>query len=229
MPDLLERDFTASAPNEKLVGDLTYLPCADGQNLYLATVIDCFARRLVGWSIADHMRTAHVADALLAAAATRGSLAETIVPGDHGAQYTSRASAPLCGRLGMTRSMGAVGSSADNALTESFNATLKREPPARDARRRIRLEHAGRGPAGAVRLGHPPQHPPPALRLRAAHPERLRGPPGPGYAANRGVDTPRVSKIRGQGPRAAASDGNLRAGATPLAVLHERRAWLEVR
>jgi transposase InsO family protein len=127
VPDLLERDFTAPAFNEKYVGDITYLPCADGSTLYLATVIDCFSRRLVGWSIADHMRTDLVADALLAAAATRGSLAGAIFHGDHGAQYTSRAYAALCDRLGVVRSMGAVGSSADNALAESFNATLKRE------------------------------------------------------------------------------------------------------
>jgi transposase InsO family protein len=127
VPDLLERDFTAPAPNVKYVGDITYLPCADGQNLYLATVIDCFSRRLVGWSIADHMRTDLVTDALTAAAAARGSLAEAIFHGDHGAQYTSRAYAALGSQLGVTRSMGAVGSSADNALAESFNATLKRE------------------------------------------------------------------------------------------------------
>jgi len=127
VPDLLERDFTADIPNTKYVGDITYLPCADRQNLYLATVIDCFSRRLVGWSIADHMRTELVTDALLAAAATRGSLAGAIFHGDHGAQYTSRAYAALCSQRGVTRSMGAVGSSADNALAESFNATLKRE------------------------------------------------------------------------------------------------------
>ena len=90
-------------------------------------MIDCFSRRLVGWSIADHMRTDLVTDALLAAAATRGRLAGAIFHGDHGAQYTSRAYAALCDRLGVIRSMGAVGSSADNALAESFNATLKRE------------------------------------------------------------------------------------------------------
>ena len=127
VPDLLKRDFTADAPNVKYVGDITYLPCADGSNLYLATVIDCFSRRLVGWSIGDHMRTELVADALLAAAATRGGLAGAIFHGDHGAQYTSRAYAALYSQLGVTRSMGAVGSSADNALAESCNATLKRE------------------------------------------------------------------------------------------------------
>jgi transposase InsO family protein len=125
--DLLERDFTADAPNTRYVGDITYLPCADGSTLYLATVIDCFSRRLVGWSIADHMRTELVADALLAAEATRGGRAGAIFHGDHGAQYTSRAYAALCAQLGVTRSMGAVGSSADNAPAESFNATLKRE------------------------------------------------------------------------------------------------------
>jgi transposase InsO family protein len=127
VPDLLERNFTADAPNRAYVGDITYLPCGEGQHLYLATVIDCFSRRLVGWSIADHMRTELVTDALTAAAATRGSLTGAIFHGDHGAQYTSRAYADLCARLGVTRSMGAVGSSADNALAESFNATLKRE------------------------------------------------------------------------------------------------------
>jgi transposase InsO family protein len=101
VPDLLECDFTADAPNVKYVGDITYLPCADGTNLYLATVIDCFSRRVVGWSIADHMRTELVADALLAAAATRGSLAGAIFHGDHGAQYTSRAYADLSDRLGL--------------------------------------------------------------------------------------------------------------------------------
>jgi transposase InsO family protein len=127
VPDLLERDFTAQEPNTVYVGDITYLPCGGGQDLYLATVIDCFSRRLVGWSIADYMRTDLVTDALTAAAAQRGSLTGAIFHSDHGAQYTSRAYADLCTRLGVTRSMGAVGSSADNALAESFNATLKRE------------------------------------------------------------------------------------------------------
>lgn len=86
VPDLLGRDFSASAPNTKYVGDITYLPVGDGEFLYLATVIDCFSRRLVGWSIADHMRTELVADALRAAAATRGSLVGAVFHSDHGAQ-----------------------------------------------------------------------------------------------------------------------------------------------
>lgn len=145
VPDLLGREFTAPAPNRVYVGDITYLPLAGGENLYLATVIDCYSRRLAGWAIADHMRTELVEDALRAAAATRGSLAGAIFHSDHGSVYTSRAYARLCERLGVVRSMGAVGSSADNALAESFNATLKREvlqddpswPDARTCRRQL--------------------------------------------------------------------------------------------
>ncbi|MDC2952391.1 IS3 family transposase [Streptomyces heilongjiangensis] len=127
VPDLFRRDFTASGPNLKYVGDITYLPVGDGEFLYLATVIDCFSRRLVGWSVADHMRTELVTDALRAAARTRGSLAGAVFHSDHGAQYTSRQFADVCADLGIRQSMGAVGTSADNALAESFNAALKRE------------------------------------------------------------------------------------------------------
>ncbi|MFJ2444651.1 IS3 family transposase [Streptomyces sp. NPDC087658] len=127
VPDLLRRDFTASMPNTKYVGDITYLPVGDGEFLYLATVIDCFSRRLVGWSVADHIRTELVTDALRSAARTRGSLAGAIFHSDHGAQYTSRQFADICTELGVRQSMGAVGTSADNALAESFNAALKRE------------------------------------------------------------------------------------------------------
>jgi transposase InsO family protein len=127
VPDLIKRDFTADAPNQRYVGDITYLPIADGSNLYLATVIDCHSRRLVGWSVAEHMRTELVEDALKAAAATRGSLAGAIFHSDHGSVYTSKDYATLCAQLGVTQSMGAVGTSADNSLAEAFNATVKRE------------------------------------------------------------------------------------------------------
>ncbi|MFJ8197152.1 IS3 family transposase [Streptomyces sp. NPDC096152] len=126
-PDLIGRDFTASEPNTKYVGDITYLPVDGGKFLYLATVIDLASRRLVGWAIADHMRTDLVIDALTAAERTRGSLAGAVMHTDHGAQYTSRAFADACRRVGVRQSMSAVGSSADNALAESFNATFKRE------------------------------------------------------------------------------------------------------
>ena len=143
VPDLLKRDFTADAPNERYVGDITYLPVGDGEFLYLATVIDLRSRRLAGWSIAGHMRTELVTDALEAAAATRGgNLAGAIFHSDHGGQYTSKDFAAACARLGVQQSMGAGGTSADNAAAEAFNASVKREtlqgahrwPSARHAR-----------------------------------------------------------------------------------------------
>jgi transposase InsO family protein len=127
VPDLFQRDFTATEPGRKYMGDITYLPLAGGKFLYLATVLDCFSRKVVGWSIADHMRTGLVADALRMAASTRGSLEGAVFHSDHGAQYGSRAYAGLCDQLGVTRSMGSVGTSADNAACESFHASLKRE------------------------------------------------------------------------------------------------------
>ena len=127
VPDLVKRDFTAPAPNRKYVGDITYLPLANGKNLYLATVIDCYSRKLAGWAVADHMRTDLIETALLNAKNSRGSVDGAVFHADHGAQYTSKAFATLCRKFGVSLSMGAVGSSADNALAESFNATLKRE------------------------------------------------------------------------------------------------------
>jgi transposase InsO family protein len=127
VPDLVKRNFTAPAPNRVYVGDITYLPIADGTNLYLATVIDCFSRRLAGWAIADHLRTSLIEAALNETRSLRGDLTGAIFHSDHGTQYTSNDFAILCGKLHVTQSMGAVGTSADNALAESFNATLKRE------------------------------------------------------------------------------------------------------
>jgi transposase InsO family protein len=128
VPDLLERDFTAPAPNTRYVGDITYLPVGDGTFLYLATVIDLHSRRLAGFSINDHMRTDLVTDALKAAATTRGgNLNGAVFHSDNGAQYASAQFADLCDRLGVIRSRGRVGTSADNAAAESFNASLKRE------------------------------------------------------------------------------------------------------
>ncbi|MFG3604837.1 IS3 family transposase [Micromonospora chersina] len=126
-PDLIGRDFTAPGPNQRYVGDITYLPVGERGFLYLATVLDLHSRRLAGWAIADHMRTDLVIDALHAARRTRGSLHEAIMHTDHGDQYTSKAFATECQAAGVRQSMSAVGSSADNAAAESFNATFKRE------------------------------------------------------------------------------------------------------
>jgi transposase InsO family protein len=140
--DLIGRDFTATEPNTKYVGDITYLPVTGAKPLYLATVIDLCSRRLAGWAIADHMRAELVVDALAAAERTRGSLNGAIMHTDHGSQYTSAAFADACAKAGVTQSMSAVGSSADNAAAESWNASMKREtlqgakawPTARHAR-----------------------------------------------------------------------------------------------
>jgi transposase InsO family protein len=126
-PDLIGRDFTAEQPNTRYVGDITYLPVGDRGFLYLATVIDLHSRRLAGYAIADHMRAGLVVDALHAAQRTRGSLTGAIMHTDHGAQYTSKAFATACTTYGVRQSMSAIGSSADNAAAESFNASLKRE------------------------------------------------------------------------------------------------------
>ncbi|WP_448221621.1 IS3 family transposase [Gordonia iterans] len=132
-PDLLKRDFAADTPNSVYVGDITYLPLAipgvegRAKNLYLATVIDCCSRKVVGWAIADHMRVELVIDALRAAVGDRGCLDGAIFHSDHGSVYTSQAFAGVCAELGITQSMGAVGTSADNSLAESFNAAFKRE------------------------------------------------------------------------------------------------------
>jgi transposase InsO family protein len=126
--DLVERDFTAAAPDELHVGDITYIPTDEGF-VFVASVLDVFSRRLIGWSIADHLRTELCLDALRAAAATRGCVrfAGTVFHSDHGCQYTSELFNHACRDLGITQSMGTVGDSYDNALAESFWASLKRE------------------------------------------------------------------------------------------------------
>ncbi|MFD6045935.1 IS3 family transposase [Streptomyces koyangensis] len=126
-PDLVMRDFTADTLNTKWCGDITYIPVGSTW-LYLATVIDICSRRVVGWSIADHMRASLVTDAIEMAVSARGGEVDGVVfHTDRGAQYVSRAFVDVCRRHGIRRSMGRVGSSYDNALAESFFQGLKRE------------------------------------------------------------------------------------------------------
>ncbi|MGD3113064.1 IS3 family transposase [Streptomyces sp. YGL11-2] len=127
VPDLLMRDFTADSLNTRWCGDITYIAVGTTW-LYLATVIDICSRRVVGWSIADHMRTSLVTDAIEMAVAARGGQVDGVVfHTDRGAQYSAAAFAEVCRRHGIRRSMGRVGSSYDNALAESFFQGLKRE------------------------------------------------------------------------------------------------------
>ena len=108
--DRVKRDFNAEAPNSRWCGDITYLRTGEGW-LFLATVIDLFSRRVIGWSVADHMRTELVADALRMAVATRNGeeLAGVVFHSDRGSQYTSAEFGDLCDRHGVIQSMGATG------------------------------------------------------------------------------------------------------------------------
>lgn len=126
IPDLVGRDFTAEAPGRKLVGDITYLPTWQGF-CYLATVIDCCTKECIGYAIAEHMRAELVIDALRMAARNYDLEAGAIFHSDHGSQYVSQAFAEAAAQLHIRQSVGRVGSCFDNALAESFNATLKVE------------------------------------------------------------------------------------------------------
>lgn len=140
--DLVKRDFNPAAPDTTWVGDITYLRTGEGW-LFLATVIDLFSRRVIGWSVASHMRTELVSNALSMAVATRGGTVDgAVFHSDRGSQYTSAEFGELCHELGVTQSMGATGVCWDNAAAESFFGTLKRElahrrrwPTRADARR----------------------------------------------------------------------------------------------
>ncbi|MFF1497610.1 IS3 family transposase [Streptomyces sp. NPDC058304] len=126
-PDLVRRDFTAGQLDEKWCGDITYVQVG-GAWLYLACVIDICSRRVLGWSMASHMRAELVIDALkMAVAARGGNVGGVIFHADRGAQYTAAAFAQVSDEYGIRRSMGRVGSSYDNALAESFWQGLKRE------------------------------------------------------------------------------------------------------
>jgi putative transposase len=126
IPDLINRDFTAPAPGERLVGDITYLKTGEGW-LYLATVIDLATRMVVGWQLAAHMRTSLIVDALQMA--IDGGHVETnaIFHSDRGTQYTSAEFAKFCTDNAIRRSVGRTGVCWDNAAAESFFASLKNE------------------------------------------------------------------------------------------------------
>lgn len=126
-PDLLERDFTATAPNQKWLADVTYVPSVAGW-LYLATVLDVFSRRIVGWSIDTHRKTQLVCDALKMAIANRdGKVAGVIHHSDRGGEYTSRDLELALRQAGIVASMGSVADCYDNSMAESFFATLETE------------------------------------------------------------------------------------------------------
>jgi putative transposase len=126
IPDLLERDFSASAPGTKFVGDITYIPTWEGF-LYLATVIDCYSKKVVGWAMADHFQTSLVEAAVDMAAMNVEIAGGAIFHSDRGSNYTSLGFAGKLDAMGLRQSVGRTGVCWDNAMAESFFGALKNE------------------------------------------------------------------------------------------------------
>lgn len=125
--DVVQRHWDTGALNQVWVGDISYLRTWEGW-LYLATVIDAHSRRVIGWAIDEHMRSDLVEDALSMAITLRGELPEKVIfHTDRGTRYASEQIATFANKNGLTRSMGYTGVCWDNAMAESFFATLKTE------------------------------------------------------------------------------------------------------
>jgi len=137
--DLLQRDFTATRPNEKWVADITYLRTWNGF-VYLAFILDCYSRMIVGWQLATHLRTELVMDALEMATGLRQPEGGLIAHTDRGSQYTSLAYTDRLDELGAAPSVGSRGDAYDNAMAEAWVATFKTELV--DGRRFPSYEHA---------------------------------------------------------------------------------------
>lgn len=125
-PDLIRRDFVAGEPNKVWLADITYIPTREGF-LYLAFILDTHSRKVVGWSMDSHMRTELVVDALEMAVWRRKPGAGLIHHTDRGSQYTALSFGKRLEEVGIVPSMGRTGSALDNAMAESFVATLKTE------------------------------------------------------------------------------------------------------
>ena len=126
VPDLVKRNFAPEAPNRLWVADITYARSWEGW-LYLAFVLDAYSRKVVGWSMANHLRTELVLDALNMAIHNRRPAAGLVHHSDRGSQYTSVEFGGRLKEAGLVPSMGSVADAYDNALAESFISTLKRE------------------------------------------------------------------------------------------------------
>jgi putative transposase len=124
--DLVERSFAAAGPDRIWVADITYLRTWEGW-LYLAAIQDLFSRRIVGWGMADHMRSELVVDALEMALGRRRPAPGLIYHSDQGSQFVSLAFGQAARAAGIAQSMGSRGDCYDNAVAESFFATLKKE------------------------------------------------------------------------------------------------------
>lgn len=125
-PDLVERDFDPAEPNRLWAADITYIRTWEGW-LYLASVMDCYSRRIVGWALADHLRAELVVDALEMAVKRRRPDPGLVHHSDQGSQYTSLVFTRRCRGVGIDVSMGSRGDCFDNAVLESFHASLKKD------------------------------------------------------------------------------------------------------
>jgi putative transposase len=126
IPDLIRRDFTAGAPGQKMVGDITYVETWEGW-IYVATVIDCHTKAVIGWAIDDNFKTQLIEKAIEMAARNHKLADGAIFHSDRGSNYTSRTFARTLRRHGLRQSVGRTGICYDNALAESFFAALKNE------------------------------------------------------------------------------------------------------
>ena len=125
-PDLVQRDFNPTAPDRLWCADITYIRTWEGW-LYLASVMDCYSRRIVGWAMADHMRVELVVDALEMAVARRRPDGRPVHHSDQGSQYTSLIFTKRCRSVDIDVSTGSKGDCFDNAAMESFHASLKKD------------------------------------------------------------------------------------------------------
>ena len=168
-PDLVERDFDPTGPDQTWSADITYISTWEGF-LYLAHVQDLYSRRIVGWSMADHLRSELVVSALEMALHRRRPGPGLVHHSDKGCQYTAVLFTKRCVKAGIEVSMGSTGDCFDNACCETFHATLKKERiyrhswPTRAAARSAIFEYI-------ERLVQPP---PPALDARLPVPDRVR-------------------------------------------------------
>ncbi len=145
-PDLVNRNFRATAPDRLWTADITYVKTDEGF-LHLAFVLDAYSRRIVGWSMASHLRTELVVDALEMAVWRRKPAAGLVHHSDRGTQYTALSFGKRLEEAGIVPSMGRAGSALDNAISESFVSTLKcelihrRHFPSREAARSAVFEY----------------------------------------------------------------------------------------
>jgi putative transposase len=126
IPDLVNRDFTADAPGQKMVGDITYIPTWEGW-IYLATVIDCHTKAVIGWAMADNYKTPLIEAAIEMAARNHRLAVDAIFHSDRGSNYTSTQFAKTLKKHKLRQSVGRTGICYDNAMAESFFAALKNE------------------------------------------------------------------------------------------------------